>query len=642
MIKPLRKIRKLLKLKKVTKTDIDIIYKRAVENDLFDRKWYEDFYSKRFSSEKEAFLDYIRKSSFAPVNPSENFDSVIYNRLNNDIYHADISPLEHYLSHGKNEGRISSAMSLQWQPTDNVKFSQKLTAEAKNLNVAFNLHIFYEDYIERFARQVEKFPLSVDVYISVAKKSFLEKTKSAFLKLKNVNKIEVRVGENRGRNFGPLLVEFASTVNDYDLLLHLHSKKSLYSGREQTQWSDYLTEYLLNEETVVKRVLNAFAQDPSLGVYYPTTFWMMPDWVNHMTMNKGPMAQWCSDLGIKLPSDFLAYPVGGMFWCRPKALSGILDRSYSYDDFPKEPLPNDGTKLHALERLIGVVAEHNGFSQLFYDPATARFTFDQGFIYQRYRSNIKNLEGLLQPYKCISFDVFDTLIRRYYTVPDYAKLKLGQELQAVNAVDNAEAFVELRNKTELDLRKAAKFKGDVSIVDVYKEMAKNLQVDEQLSSQWMNREFEIDLNMISSKDEMVQLFNDLGAAGKVLWVISDTYYTKDQVALMLKKAGVVAQHTLLVSSEEKLRKDNGTMWQFVKAELKKDKLSRYIHIGDNVVSDAQIPGDHGLANFHILHPMDKWKALGFPVKELSTSNEAEILKWGPLINNVGRNPFLGE
>ncbi|WP_238719413.1 hypothetical protein [Pseudoalteromonas distincta] len=70
----------------------------------------------------------------------------------------------------------------------------------------------------------------------------------------------------------------------------------------------------------------------------------------------------------------------------------------------------------------------------------------------------------------------------------------------------------------------------------------------------------------------------------------------------------------------------------------------FIHVGDNAVADAQIPGDFGLQNLHILNPLDKWHAGGFknPFVGDSSLDEAQILKWGPLVSDFGRFPFLGE
>ena len=66
-------------------------------------------------------------------------------------------------------------------------------------------------------------------------------------------------------------------------------------------------------------------------------------------------------------------------------------------------------------------------------------------------------------------------------------------------------------------------------------------------------------------------------------------------------------------------------------------------MGDNVRSDAQICGDFGLQNIHILNPIDKWKLAGFgQMVSLDSSTENETLKWGPQISNLGRYPFFGE
>jgi lipopolysaccharide biosynthesis protein len=54
-------------------------------------------------------------------------------------------------------------------------------------------------------------------------------------------------------------------------------------------------------------------------------------------------------------------PVGTMFWARPEALAPLLRLGLTWDDYPLEPLPVDGTMLHALERLLVLVAEHAGY-----------------------------------------------------------------------------------------------------------------------------------------------------------------------------------------------------------------------------------------------------------------------------------------
>ena len=618
------------------------LWREARDSALFNPVWYEETNNKKFDSHKAAFEDYVRVSKFAPVNPSPFFDTETYHRQYLDVYHGSESPLLHYLAHGREEGRAYQPVVPRWSPKHVQQYDAKLSSAAGQLTIAVCLHVFYEDFIEKFANALRNFPVKIDLYVAVAKTDWVSEAQRAFSENANVGKVEVIVGQNRGRNFGPLLVEFSDSVLDYDLVCHLHSKKSLYSGREQTQWADYLCEYLLSDPSVIAGALNLFASDSSIGIYHPTTFWMMPAWTNHQTMNVSNLKQWEKSLGLSGCSGFMSYPAGGMFWARPKALAQLLKRDWKYEDFPEEPLPNDGSMLHGLERVIGKLAESNGYKQLFYYPTLAKFTLDQSYIGASYYTSLEQHIGAIRAHECISFDVFDTLVRRKYFFPDYAKLRLGKELVEQQLVASAVDFVELRNKTEFEVRKTQDFKGDVSIFEVYEALIEPLGIERVRAERLASREFELDLEMILPREDVVALFNALGDDGYKLWIISDSYYTPEQVALMLKKAGITAPFKLMVSSSEQRRKDNGTMWPKVKADLASDGVSRYIHIGDNVVSDAQVPGDFGLATFHVLNPLEKWKLMGFSVAwDSSLPSEEDILKWGKLVSSNGSTVFIG-
>lgn len=618
---------------------------QAIQAGLFDADWYRATYNSNIGDDLSAFRDYQRKSIFSNINPSQSFDTETYHRLYSDVYHAQISPLTHYLLCGREEGRISPAAVNRWQPAGVITGNPIVSEAVKKLKIAICLHIFYEDYIKRFSSALDNFPIEVDVFVSVIDKGLTHKISEEFSNNPKIRKLIVRCVPNRGRNFGPLLTEFSKELLSYDLFCHLHSKKSLYSGREQHQWASYLAEYLLNDKVLISKVLNAFHADIDLGLFYPTTFWMMPSWVNHLTMNKHFVKDWCGKLGIPATAhDFLCYPAGGMFWARPKAMAQLLSLDFKYEDFPAEPLPNDGSSLHGLERVLGPMVEANGYKQFFYHPNTATLTSDQSYIMQCYHVSLDTLQQQTRQYSHISFDVFDTLVRREHTVPDYAKILLGEELSVRGMVKDATTFVSLRNLVEFELRKKSNFQGDIRIDEIYAEIATLLNLNSNAADELMRREFELDLDMLIAKNEMVDIFNSLGSSGHVLWVISDTYYTGSQVSLILKKAGITAPYRLVVSSEERKRKDNGTMWAMIKQDLLAEGSPLHVHIGDNVVADSQIPGDLGINTMHILHPLDKWRALGFPtvLSGNETPSVYEIKKWGSLISSVGRYPFIGE
>jgi FMN phosphatase YigB (HAD superfamily) len=615
-------------------------YLLAVADNLFNAQWYEVHYGK-FPHPIMAFADYVEKSKFSNINPSALFDTEFYLRSNMDLYHSDVSPLVHYLYHGRQESRRSSHAYSRWHPKN-----QLVAVDESNWNqqkIAICLHIFYADFVEKFAKSLRDFPCYIDVFVAVSNEQIKQDAQRVFAVIRQVRQLKIVIAPNRGRNFGPLLVEFGKELLNYDLMCHLHSKKSLYSGREQTQWFDYLHQYLMKDRHVVACLLRLFKTNPDLGMYYPTSFWMMPSWVNHWTCNKGFAQGFVKDWGLDINENFVNYPVGGMFWARPAAIKQLLEMDYQYEDFPVEPLPNDGSWLHALERTVGLLAEKNDYKQFFYNPPTSQFTTDKSYIFINYHKPPEQLFNEVRNFDVVSFDIFDTVLRREYTEPEYAKLKLGQYLTDLDVVANPHAFVKLRNKVEFELRQRNDFKGDVSIVDVYKTLAELWSCEEEQALEYMHLEFSFDLEQVRAKDEMLGLIYRLADLGCEIWFVSDIYYTEQQVTTMLKKIGVTVPYRLFVSSELGLRKDSGTMWHYIKNELNTVKLS-HIHIGDNVRADAQICGDFGLTNMHVLHPVDKWQAAGLkPVFHSQNHlDEANILKWGKLVGNLGRYPFFGE
>ena len=50
-----------------------------------------------------------------------------------------------------------------------------------------------------------------------------------------------------------------------------------------------------------------------------------------------------------------------MVWMRAEALRPFVDLGLQWSDYPREPVGTDGTLLHALERLFGLVPLQRGF-----------------------------------------------------------------------------------------------------------------------------------------------------------------------------------------------------------------------------------------------------------------------------------------
>ena len=173
---------------------------------------------------------------------------------------------------------------------------------------------------------------------------------------------EVEVVPNRGRDLGPLFTAVGRRLLDYDLFLHVHSKKSPHAaGDGGDRWRNFLFEHLIGDSfTMMDTICARFAADDTLGLVSPEDP-NLHDW----DLNREWGEQWAGRFGVDgpLPTHF-DFPLGAMFWARTDALRPIIEADLRWEDYPAEPLPVDGSALHALERIIPFVVEQRGYSFL--------------------------------------------------------------------------------------------------------------------------------------------------------------------------------------------------------------------------------------------------------------------------------------
>lgn len=613
-----------------------MLLNKAKEKNLFNFDWFQDFYNIKFDNEEECFEYYLSNSQHSNINPSFRFDNLKYLQNNLDVDMIDMSPLQHFIEYGEDEGRLSFDVDTVFNEfSHGVHYS----SSHKELKIAIVLHIFYADFIEKFDEAISSFPQRVDVLITASSDDIAEQARSIFSSNEKVNYLEVKSVPNIGRNFGPMLVEYSSKLLEYDLFAHLHSKKSLYSGKEQNKWSNYTLSYLLSNAKVTSQVINAFSQDASIGMYFPITFRGLPFWANHWLKNFGIARHFFPDVEIK--NTLHTYPASGMFWARPKSLEAILSRTYSYDDFPPEPLPNDGSYLHALERVVTSISEASGYRNIYYYPEKGALSFSDEYVTYGYENvNYQQVNQRLNNHDSISFDLYDTIFVRKFYFPDLAKVELGNYLVELGLYKESKQFVKIRNDAEFEIRKEKGFSGDVDIIEIYERIIRddsNIKLD---SKDLAQMEFEKDLKNYLPRREMIDLIKDLSRKGKKIMFVTDIYYTKEQILQVLEYCGVDISYELYVSSDLRLRKDNGSMWVYLN-DMHDLTGNNHIHLGDNLVSDVQIPGDMGIHNQPLLNPMDKWL-----LKHSNISRDCYDIYsenayfWGRQISINGYNPFL--
>ena len=174
-----------------------------------------------------------------------------------------------------------------------------------------------------------------------------------------VTSLAVRVCANRGRNFGPLLLQLWPELQQEALVLHLHGKRSRETNLGDA-WLEQLLKCLLPDGDTVLALRQQFHSDPNLGVVMPQPPELIRPYLN-WGMNFELARQLARAMGQQLHRDaVLVFPAGGMFWARPAALAPLTQCVQALEALPPEPLAVDGSSLHAIERLVAHACEGSG------------------------------------------------------------------------------------------------------------------------------------------------------------------------------------------------------------------------------------------------------------------------------------------
>ncbi len=201
---------------------------------------------------------------------------------------------------------------------------------------------------------------------------------------------------------------------------------------------------------------------------------------------------------------------------------------------------------------------------------------------------IKKLKNLIDKYEYISFDLFDTILKRNVTNPfliyDIIELNYIE-----NNVKNIKDFSSKRKQIEIDLWNQSEG-ADLNINNIYS------RIDNKSANDILKYEQELESNMICCNTAMLELYNYCILKNKKVIFISDMYHTKNFLQNVLKKNGINGYYKLYISSECKCTKSEGKLFDYVKKDL---GTSNILHIGDSLKSDFIVPKLKGLHSYKI-------------------------------------------
>ncbi len=207
--------------------------------------------------------------------------------------------------------------------------------------------------------------------------------------------------------------------------------------------------------------------------------------------------------------------------------------------------------------------------------------------------NIKKATKICDKFDVVSFDVFDTLIKRNVDNPkDIYKL-----LDKIAAEKGINDFLNLRTRVEQELREYQSF---INIDDIYNKISSCL--DEEISLKLKKTEIDLELSYCQSNYEIKELYDLYKKMGKRIIAVSDMYLTTDIIKRILEKNDIVVDK-IYVSCDCKAKKSDGSLFDYV---LKEEKISnkRIIHIGDNWRADYIGAKKQGIKTMHVKTKID--------------------------------------
>lgn len=226
-------------------------------------------------------------------------------------------------------------------------------------DLGLHLHLHFPGLLKEMAYWLGHVPFPFALYVSVTDPARVEETEQLFRSVLPRAKVTVRAVENRGRDLGPFVTEFARALAGHEFVGHIHGKRSVHSNWK-SDWRRQLLVHLLGSPAAIRSVFDRFASDARLGMVFPVYHHSLREQISWGN-NFAACEALARTLDLSVEADKLVlFPAGSMFWARSSALEPLLRGGFDLEMFPAETGQLDGTTAHALERLFGEIVDSRG------------------------------------------------------------------------------------------------------------------------------------------------------------------------------------------------------------------------------------------------------------------------------------------
>ena len=189
----------------------------------------------------------------------------------------------------------------------------------------------------------------------------------------------------------------------------------------------------------------------------------------------------------------------------------------------------------------------------------------------------------IRDYNNVSFDIFDTLVKRNVEDPT-----------DIFSIMEKTVGADFRNKRIQAERRARAESGktEVSIEDIYSYFP------EENRRQHIKLELKTELKSIVPNLPMTEVYKKCLETGKTIYITSDMYWPEEAVKALLEKNGYIGYKKLYLSSTHQKVKSDGSLFKEL-LETEGLRSSELVHIGDSYKGDYEEPTKLGIKAIQI-------------------------------------------
>lgn len=189
----------------------------------------------------------------------------------------------------------------------------------------------------------------------------------------------------------------------------------------------------------------------------------------------------------------------------------------------------------------------------------------------------KYILNRIRKYKVVSFDIFDTLLKRdvFFPTDVFVLVEREYNRRFCQQLD----FANIRKNAEKIAREKSSYE-DVTFDEIYSEI--NLSVSEKKILQQL--ELDAESSLLHSNIEVQYLFDKCLNSGKIIYLVSDMYLPKKFLEMILNREGISGYKCLYLSCEQRAKKGTGLLFSIL-CKIENINRKDIIHIGDSIYAD---------------------------------------------------------